>query len=223
MSAALRAYRKHEGIGQEEMGKRLGISGSHVSMLESGERNLTKDLAEKLAALIEASGMGANSSADGHTGDLVQLRQNHRENAAEALQSRIKDLEFSLHKLEKKVAAWKKAFSEARDGHHVATVHLAQGAGKMLPKTLMEKEVERNDAHQVMQDICDELPELVFSRIAGIKAEIKFAKATLKQLQKDASPEMGLPFDTGHLFSEQTDKKELPDAGDKEEITQPQS
>ncbi|RYE57712.1 MAG: XRE family transcriptional regulator, partial [Sphingobacteriales bacterium] len=40
MSALLKAYRKHEGIGQEELGRRMDLSGSYISKLESGQRTM---------------------------------------------------------------------------------------------------------------------------------------------------------------------------------------
>ncbi len=48
----LRAWRKYRGLTQEQLADRIGMSGSNISLLESGKQNYTQRILEELALAL---------------------------------------------------------------------------------------------------------------------------------------------------------------------------
>ncbi len=51
----LRAWRKYRGLTQEQLADRIGMSGSNISLLESGKQNYTQRILEELALALGTS------------------------------------------------------------------------------------------------------------------------------------------------------------------------
>ncbi len=51
----LRAWRKYRGLTQEQLADRVGMSGSNISLLESGKQNYTQRILEELALALGTS------------------------------------------------------------------------------------------------------------------------------------------------------------------------
>jgi len=50
LGAGLRAYRRAAGVTQEQLAERLGVTPRYLAGIERGERNLTLDSIDRLAA-----------------------------------------------------------------------------------------------------------------------------------------------------------------------------
>jgi transcriptional regulator with XRE-family HTH domain len=55
MSNRLREFRKRAGFTQEALAAKAGVGGHHITRVELGTRNLTRDLAETLAPILNAT------------------------------------------------------------------------------------------------------------------------------------------------------------------------
>jgi transcriptional regulator with XRE-family HTH domain len=51
----VRAWRKYRGLTQEQLADRIGVSGSNISLLESGKQNYTQRILEELALALGTS------------------------------------------------------------------------------------------------------------------------------------------------------------------------
>ncbi len=51
----LRAWRKYRGLTQEQLADRIGVSGSNISLLESGKQNYTQRILEEIALALGTS------------------------------------------------------------------------------------------------------------------------------------------------------------------------
>lgn len=51
----LRAWRKYRGLTQEQLADRIGMSGSNISLLESGKQNYTQRILDELALALSTS------------------------------------------------------------------------------------------------------------------------------------------------------------------------
>ncbi|RYY69057.1 MAG: XRE family transcriptional regulator [Chitinophagaceae bacterium] len=195
MSAALKAYRRQQGINQEEAGKRMGISGSYISRLESGSRDMTPALEKRLAQLIDEGGQLIVEQTEEDAGQVTLFRARHLAASSAALKSNIKDLEAEKHDLEKKYAALKKKFTNASDSYFVSSVRLEAASRSGNIKETMAQNVVQHDSYRTLLKISDVIPELIEIRIKGIEAQIRATKTTLKQQQKAKGMNTGLPFD----------------------------
>ncbi len=67
----LRAWRKYRGLTQEQLADRIGMSGSNISLLESGKQNYTQKILEELALAL---GTTPASLLTDHPLDLTEMQ-----------------------------------------------------------------------------------------------------------------------------------------------------